>query len=221
MNVFDIIGPIMIGPSSSHTAGAAKIGYIIRELMGEPIVKANIKLHGSFAATYKGHGTDKALIAGLLGMHPDDERIKNSKEIAEKEGMEVSISKVKLENAHPNTTVIKAVGKSKKTLTVQGTSIGGGEIEINEINGMKVNFNGENNTLVIFHMDAPGEISSVSDLIAKENINIAGMKVFRNRQGGNAVMIIETDQSIDKKLLVEIGMIKNIDSVSAIAKMEQ
>ena len=221
MNVFDIIGPIMIGPSSSHTAGADKIGFIIRELMGEPIVKAQIKLHGSFAATYKGHGTDKALIAGLMGMHPDDERIKNSKEIATKKGLSISISTVKLENAHPNTAIIKAVGKSGKSLTVQGSSIGGGEIVINEINGMTVNFNGENNTLVIFHKDTPGEVSKVSDLLAKQNINIAGMKVFRSKQGGSAVMVIETDQKVEKKLVDKIERIDYIESVSAIEKMEQ
>ena len=220
MNVFDIIGPIMIGPSSSHTAGAVKIGFLTRELMGEKIVKAEIKLHGSFAATYKGHGTDKALVAGLLGMLPDDERIKNSFESAKNENMTFEFSTIKLEHVHPNTVIINAIGKSGKTLVVQGSSVGGGEIVITKLNGMDVNFSGNKNTLVIFHKDTLGEIALVSELLANNEINIAEMRVSRNKLGGEATMVIETDQQVDHDLKKAIEDIANIYSVSVISKMQ-
>jgi len=196
MNVFDIIGPVMVGPSSSHTAGAARIGKIVRDILGEEPVKAEILLHGSFAKTYKGHGTDKAIVAGLLGMAPEDERIRNSMELAKESGMEVSITTGIIKDAHPNTAEICAVGRDGKKLTVRGTSTGGGNIVINKINGMDVELTAQYNAIIISHSDAPGVIASITGIIAQGGINIANLKGYRSTKGGDSVMIIETDQEI-------------------------
>ena len=136
MNVFDIIGPVMIGPSSSHTAGAARIGQIARQLLQDEPVAAQIVLYGSFAKTYKGHGTDKALIAGILGMTPDDARLRFSPQIARETGLEVTLSTGELPEGHPNTAVLTLTGRRGGTITVRGSSIGGGNIVIDAINGM-------------------------------------------------------------------------------------
>ncbi len=201
MDVFDIIGPIMVGPSSSHTAGAARIGHIARELLQERPVRAHIKFHGSFARTYRGHGTDRAVVGGLLGMFPDDVRIRDSLAIAEREGLKVTFETVSLRDAHPNTVVIEATGESGRTLTVEGASVGGGNIVIRRINELKVEFTGEYNTLVIPHRDMPGAVASVTNILAYYNINIANMKVYRPDRRGEAMMVIETDQEISRELV--------------------
>lgn len=200
MNVFDIIGPVMVGPSSSHTAGAVKIGRIARELLGEPVVKADVLLHGSFARTGKGHGTDKAIIAGLLGLTPDDERIKDSTRMAAECGLKFTLATGELENAHPNSALISLTGISGRQLVVQGSSIGGGSIVITKINDMDVAFTGEFNTLVIKHDDSPGVIAAVTNLLAENGINIGNMKDYRSAKGGNAIMVIETDQETGSAL---------------------
>ena len=205
MNVFDIIGPVMIGPSSSHSAGAVRIGRVAGKLLGEKTSEACIKLHGSFAYTYKGHGTDKAIIAGILGMAPDDLRIRNSLEIADKEGLKYSFQRVELKNAHPNTTMIELSGISGKRVSIIGSSIGGGNIVIKQINSMDVEFSGQYNTLIILHEDTPGMIASVTNLLGSKNINIAFMKVFRSHKGGKAVMIIETDNKIENEIKKMVG----------------
>ena len=138
MNVFDILGPVMIGPSSSHTAGAARIGLVTRALLGKTPVKAHIFLHGSFAKTYKGHGTDKALVAGILGMQTDDERIRFSLDVAKKEGLEIQIETGELENTHPNTAEITLTAADGEKVSLRGSSIGGGNILITRVNGMEV-----------------------------------------------------------------------------------
>ena len=155
MNVFDIIGPVMIGPSSSHTAGAARIGRIAYMLLGQPAKRAEILLHGSFAKTYKGHGTDKALIAGIMGMKPDDARLRSSFELAEQAGLSFEITTGHLEDAHPNTAQITLYGEDSQ-VSVQGASVGGGNILINRINGMAVEISGQFTTLIVLHRDAPG-----------------------------------------------------------------
>lgn len=200
MNVFDIIGPVMVGPSSSHTAGAVRIGRMTGNLLGEEPARAVIQLHGSFAKTYKGHGTDKAIIGGLLGMNPDDERIKESPELAKQAGKSFVFQTVSLKNAHPNTAVITATGVFGKTITVEGASVGGGNIVIRQINGMQVEFTGQQNTLIIFHQDAVGVIASATELLARNGINIANMRDFRSQRNGEAIMVIETDQAIPGEL---------------------
>jgi len=205
MNVFDIIGPVMVGPSSSHTLGALKIGRLARKLLnGEP-AKAVINLHGSFARTYRGHGTDKAIIAGLLGFSYDDARIKDSLEIAARAGFSFMFCETELENVHPNSVLIEVRNVAGKKISLIGSSIGGGRILIKQINGIDVEFDGEYHTLVISHKDAPGEIAVVTDILGKNDINVANMRVYRNRRGGGAFMIIETDEVIDGRILSQIS----------------
>lgn len=210
MNVFDIMGPVMIGPSSSHTAGAARIGLIARALLEEAPVEVHILLHGSFAKTYKGHGTDKAIIAGIMGMQADDPRIRFSPEIAKQEGIQVEIIEGEIENAHPNTVEIVLKGTSGQNISLCGSSIGGGNILVTRLNGMEVSLTGQNATLIILHKDAPGTIASVTDLISDYGANICNFRLARKSKGGQAVMTIETDGNFEKELNEEIRKLPNI-----------
>ena len=173
MDIFDIIGPVMVGPSSSHTAGAVRIGYIAGKLMGEPIAKAEILLYGSFLATGKGHGTRKALVAGLLGMKPDDMRIPDSFEIAKEHGIEVAFGESALRDAHPNTAQIFLTSVTGKKLEVVGESLGGSRINIAQIDGISTNFSGDYPTLVVHNMDQPGHVAEVTSMLAHKSVNIA------------------------------------------------
>jgi L-serine dehydratase len=219
MNVFDIIGPIMVGPSSSHTAGAVRIGRTVRGLLGEQPTDVVIGLHGSFAKTYMGHGTDKAIIAGILGMSPSYERIRKSMELARESGMKYRFEIIMLEDAHPNTVLISAIGKSCKKVIVQGSSVGGGNIIIKRINGMNVEVTGEFYALVISHEDSPGVVAAVTNLLAWNEINIANMKVYRSCRGGDAMMVIETDQELRKELKECIEHLPKIKSVMLIEQI--
>ena len=203
-SIFDILGPVMVGPSSSHTAGAARIGMIARQLFGRQPEKAAVYLHGSFAATGKGHGTDKALIAGLLGMRPDDMRIPDSFQIAQEEGMEFTISPKDIREAHPNTAQIIMEAKGVNTMTIQAYSIGGGRIRVCKVDGIDVDFSGESNTLIIRNVDEPGRITDVTGALSKARINIATMQVFREKRGGSAIMVVETDQVVPKETMDEL-----------------
>lgn len=196
MNIFDIIGPVMVGPSSSHTAGAARIGYTARKLMGEPIARAEILLYGSFLATGKGHGTDCAIVAGLLGMTPDDERIAASMVIAEEKGMELVFGEADLQDAHSNSVLLKLTGVSGKHLEVLGESVGGSVVNIRAINGMEANFSGELPTLLVYYADVPGRVSEITSMLAKLGVNIARMHVTRADRGGTAAAVIECDQEV-------------------------
>ena len=177
MDIFYIIGPVMVGPSSSHTAGAVRIGYISQKLMGEQIKEANILLYGSFLDTGKGHGTNKAIVAGLLGMQPDDMRIPHSMEIAEKKGIKVTFGKSTLKEAHPNSAQIILTGISGKQLEVVGESLGGSRINIAQIDGITTNFSGDYPTLVVHNQDQPGHVSEVTSMLAHKSVNIATMQV--------------------------------------------
>lgn len=216
MNIFDIIGPVMVGPSSSHTAGAVKIGRIARTLLGEEPSEAVIKLHGSFAKTYKGHGTVKALIGGLLGMMQDDLRIVNSLEIAQEKGLKHSLEKIELKDVHPNSTVIEAVGKSGGKINILASSTGGGNIVVRKFNGLDVEFKGAYTTLIVLHKDVPGAVASVAKLLADREVNIAHMRVIRAYRGGKAMMVIETDQPVKKDLGDIITNIPNICGVTIV-----
>ena len=197
MNLFDILGPVMVGPSSSHTAGAVRIGRIARRLLGEDTPeRAEIGLSGSFAATGHGHGTDRAIVAGLLGMQPSDERIAVSFDIARQEGMDFSFSRATLPGEHPNTARIALTGRSGKTLTIVASSLGGGRIMVVEMNGLRANFSGDLPTLIVQNRDQPGHVSEVTSMLAHKGVNIATMQLYRDYPGGNAVMIIETDKAV-------------------------
>lgn len=201
MKLFDIIGPIMVGPSSSHTAGAVKIGYVARKLMSEPIQQANILLYGSFLATGKGHGTDIAIVAGLLGMETDDKRIPDSLSMAEKEGLKVTFGEATLKDAHPNSVVLQLVGVSGRTLEVVGESIGGSRINISSIDGLSANFSGDCPTLIVHNMDQPGHVAEVTSMLAHKSVNIANMQLYRAYRGGNAVMVLELDSEVPKEAI--------------------
>lgn len=211
-SIFDILGPVMVGPSSSHTAGAARIGLIARQLFGRQPDKAQVYLHGSFAATGKGHGTDKALIAGLLGMKPDDMRIPESFEIAKEMGMEFQIAEKDIREAHPNTAQIIMEAEGVKTMKIQAYSIGGGRIRVSKLGCIDVHFSGESNTLIVRNVDQPGRITEVAAALSKCDVNIATMQVFRDKRGGFAVMVVETDQVVSKEAVENLekkeGIIK-------------
>ena len=196
INIFDMMGPVMVGPSSSHTAGAARIGNMGRTLLGEEVARADIGLHGSFAETGFGHGTDRALLAGLLGMKPDDLRIPNAYQEAKNAGMRYSFHTVDLRDAHPNTALLELTGKGGKKMSLQASSVGGGAIVVNKIDGISVSFTGEFNTLIVRNQDESGSVAAITSILSQLRINVANMSVSRHRRGGNALMVIETDQHI-------------------------
>ena len=214
MDIFDILGPVMVGPSSSHTAGAARIGAMARTLLGEEVADAKLHLYGSFAETGKGHGTDRALVAGLLGMKPDDLRIPNAFEEAEKAGLRYTIDETDLRDAHPNTAVLELTGKGGHALTVQASSLGGGRIMVNKLDGIEVNFTGESNTLVVRNQDEFGSVAAVTSILNQLRVNVANMSVHRHKRGGDALMVIETDQHIKPKQVEFISELPGILGVT-------
>ncbi len=218
MHLFDVIGPVMIGPSSSHTAGAARIGRVVRKLLGAQPVQADIGFHGSFAKTYAGHGTDRAVAGGLMDFDVDDVRLRDSLTLAREAGMVLRFSPVSLRNVHPNTIVIDARDGQGRRITVQAASVGGGSILIQSMNGLEVGFSGTENTIVIQHRDAPGVIARVSGLIAKREMNIATMRVFRRRAGAEAVMVLEVDGRPEDSLLQELRSLPGIASIAFLEK---
>ncbi|WP_099224305.1 L-serine ammonia-lyase, iron-sulfur-dependent subunit beta [Listeria costaricensis] len=214
-SVFDIIGPVMIGPSSSHTAGASKIGKIARDVFNDVPSQVDIHLYGSFAKTYKGHGTDVALIGGLLGFEPDDPRMKESPELAQKAGIHIQFIEEEEEAPHPNT--VKVVLKKGMTqTTLIGASIGGGKVEIIRLNEFELEFTGTAPALIILHRDRFGMIASVSRIIADNKINIGQMKVSRKVRGDEALMVIEVDQTVEQSLLDEISQIPDVYQAASI-----
>lgn len=214
INIFDMMGPVMVGPSSSHTAGAARIGNMGRTLLGEEVARADIGLHGSFAETGFGHGTDRALLAGLLGMKPDDLRIPNAYEEANRAGMAYSFRTVELRDAHPNTALLELTGKSGKQLTLQASSIGGGAIVVNKIDGIDVNFTGDFNTLIVRNQDESGSVAAITSILSQVHINVANMSVNRHRRGGDSLMVIETDQHIKPRQVEFLSELPGILSVT-------
>lgn len=214
MNLFDILGPVMVGPSSSHTAGAVKIGLVARRMLGVQPLRAKILLHGSFASTGSGHGTDRAIIAGLLGMLPDDLRIPQSFEAAQQAGLQFSFGTVNLHGAHPNTALLTIEGNGERKLEMMAASIGGGRIKVCQIDGIDTNFSGEYNTLVVHNLDQPGHVAQVTTLLAQQNVNIATMQLFRNVKGGYAVMVVECDQTIPDDLVNWLVKLDGIIKVS-------
>ena len=225
MNVFDIVGPVMIGPSSSHTAGAARIGLIARALLGAPAVTADIRLHGSFAKTYRGHGTDKALVAGILGMKPDDARLRDSLTLAQKAGLAITIMPAALENAHPNTALITLTDAQGHTVSVQGASVGGGNILVTRVNGMAVEITGQYTTLIVLHRDAPGTcrvsslISLGCEVVSRRGVNICNFRLSRAQKGGTAVMTIEVDGALEPDVNSCVEKLPNVLSSTMLAPM--
>ncbi len=204
MGIFDIIGPVMIGPSSSHTAGAARIGRLALEILGEDLASADITLYGSFAKTGRGHGTDKALAAGLLGCLPSSDKIREAIALAARMGIPMHFSFSDEDMGHPNVASIHAVGKSGRAVTVVGRSLGGGRVLITDIDGYPVEISGEEYTLITHHHDVPGVIAQVCLVLAGHHLNISNMKVFRKGRAGDAVMIIHTDDRVPEHVVDEL-----------------
>ena len=205
MDLFDVVGPIMVGPSSSHTAGAVRMGYVAGCLLGEPVRKAEILLYGSFYATGEGHGTRKAIVAGLLGMKPDDYQIAESLTLADQRGIEITFGVARLEEAHPNTAIIRLWGVGDKSIEVQVSSLGGSRINVDKIDGIDTNFTGECPTLIVHNLDQPGHVSEVT------------MQLYRSARGQKAVMVVECDQEIPQEALTWLNQVEGILKVTYFA----
>lgn len=218
LDIFDILGPIMVGPSSSHTAGAVRIGNMARTLLGGEVKTAEILLHGSFAQTGQGHGTDKALVAGLLGMKPDDLDIPGSFEIAAQRGLHFTFAAAQLREAHPNTAVLEVADEAGHTLKMQASSTGGGRIRVDKLNDVDVGFTGSYNTLIIRSLDISGELAEVTRQLSRANVNIANMSLCRSRRGGAVLMVIETDQTVP---LVVRQLIEELPGVARLTYYEK
>ncbi len=220
ISIFDVLGPIMIGPSSSHTAGAAKIARIARTVANDDVKRVVFGLHGSFAKTYKGHGTDKALVAGVLGMKEDDENIRNSFTIAELNGIDYQFREIDLTNAHDNSVLIEIIDSDNKYHKVIGASIGGGRILITNIDDFEVEIAAENPVIITRNKDKKGVISEITSLLAQNNINIAVMRVSRKEKGTEASTIIETDDEISHTIIDQLAKIEYVDDVKVMNFME-
>lgn len=218
-SIFDIIGPIMIGPSSSHTAGACRIGFTAQNIIKFSITEVKFVLYGSFAKTYKGHGTDIALLGGFLGLKPDDERIVDAFQMAENRGLNYSFETSEDEPDHPNTVKIIAKTSRLETWEIVGISIGGGKMIIRSINGIDVQYSGEYNTLVTHHKDSSGMLSRITTILSENRINIAFMKLYREEKGIKAIGIIETDEDIDQSVIDELIRMDGMIYVNVINKI--
>ncbi|MFS8512530.1 MAG: L-serine ammonia-lyase, iron-sulfur-dependent subunit beta [Planifilum fulgidum] len=215
-SVFDIIGPVMIGPSSSHTAGAARIGRAARRLFGGKPDRVLVTLYGSFAKTYRGHGTDIALIGGVLDFDTFDKRIVKSLEIAREQGIRVEFRESEEVPEHPNTVRLR-LEDGRGAMEVVGVSIGGGKMEIVELNGFELKMTGNSPTLLVPHQDRYGAIAAVAGVLARHRINIGYMQVSRKEKGSEALMIIETDQPVEQEVLDEIAAQPGIEGATLFA----
>lgn len=204
VSLFDILGPVMVGPSSSHTAGACRLGLLARAILGGTPEEARIDLHGSFAATGEGHGTHRAIVGGLIGLAPDDLRLRRAYEEATATGLKWEFREVDLgEDAHPNTAVFH-VRRGDKNVEMRGASVGGGRVEVTEIDGFPVQLGGDYHTLVLLAHDEPGTIATVAGVFAKDGVNLATMRVDRTGRHKDALMTIEADEPISDDALAEI-----------------
>lgn len=217
LSIFDVIGPNMIGPSSSHTAGAVAIALSARKMFGEEITRATFTLYGSFAKTYKGHGTDKALLGGILGFSTDDERIRDAFELAKEMGVEYTfrIDEETVTN-HPNTADILLENENGHKLFVRGESIGGGKMKIVRINHVDVEFTGEYSTLIVQQVDKPGVVAHITQCLSLHDINIAFMRLFREAKGTTAFTVVESDQPIPRDVLQYIKINPNVQELMLI-----
>ena len=214
MNILDIIGPVMIGPSSSHTAGACRLALLAAGILGSLPRQAEIILHGSFARTYKGHGTDRALAAGLMGWEPDDPRIPEALTVMHASGLQFHFVAGDLgSSVHPNTVAFRMQDAGQHFCEVIGSSIGGGQVRVTSVDGFPVELTGMLPALLIPHQDEPGVIAMVSSILAMKGINIASMRVFREGKGGIASMVIECDQVVGEAVLRQLEKLDPVQSV--------
>ena len=219
ISILDIIGPVMVGPSSSHTAGACRIGLFARALLGIPPAEAEVELHGSFARTGVGHGTDRAIAGGLLGFRPDDERLRESLVLAEAAGLRIEFKNTRLRGEHhPNTTRI-TVRAHQQQARILGSSIGAGRILITEIDGFPVEVTGSSPVLVFIAQDVPGIVAAVSTALARQGDNIASLKMSRRRKGGDAIHVYELDAPANKGAMEVIHAIPAIRMIRSIPRI--
>ena len=222
MNIFDIIGPVMIGPSSSHTAGAVRLGRVANKLIDDrKLSRVEITLSGSFAQTYKGHGTDRALLAGIMGYHSYSPEIRDALEIAKERGIDYTFLKQNIKGAHPNTALIRFFTGDGAEGSMQGASVGGGNILVNQVDGMNVSFNGDNNTILVMHRDKPGVIAAVTQLMHWEyaDLNISSFHLSRQSKGGEAIMTIEIDGQPPENLMEAIRKIQHVSNAILIRRI--
>ena len=218
-SVFDIVGPNMIGPSSSHTAGAARLGKTASKIAGKPVKEVKFFLHGSFAETYKGHGTDKALVGGILGFQPDDARIKNSFELANEQGVKFEFIKTDLgDNTHPNTVKMEMLLEDGTKSTVMGASIGGGNIKLTEMDGLALDFNGARAAVVLEIKDIPGAVAFVTGLLAHNNKNIATLSTNKPAKSEYTFVTIETDEQLEQDLIEQLKKFEVVAKVVVLDK---
>lgn len=214
ISVFDVMGPNMIGPSSSHTAGAARIGFLAQKMINGPLKKIEFTLYGSFARTYKGHGTDRALLGGIMGFATDDMRIRNSFEIADHNGLSFSFTTNEIEtDVHPNTVDIHMINEKNQEMTVRGESLGGGKVRIVKINSVQVDFTGEYSAVIVTHQDKPGVVAYITKCLSDRNVNIAFMRLFRESKGEIAYTIVESDGHLPEDINDTIRLNQNIHEV--------
>ncbi len=222
ISIFDVLGPNMVGPSSSHTAGACSIALMAWKMLGEPVREVSFTLYGSFAKTYKGHGTDRALLGGIMGFSTDDVRIQLAYELAGQQGIawEFICNETETE-LHPNTVDIRLRGESGKTIVVRGESLGGGKIRITSINGIHVDFTGEYNTLIVVHRDCIGMAAHTAGCLSEGRVNIAFMKLFRESRGDMAYSIVEFDGMLPPDIPERIKENPNVEHVMLIQIREE
>lgn len=214
IGLFDILGPITVGPSSSHTAGAVRIGLVCRMLLGDDVRYARITFYGSFADTYHGHGTDKAVIGGLLGFNTDNEKIRESLRLAEFRGLTYEFATAEDNRLHPNTVLIEARSKNG-SVRVQGASVGGGAIVITAINGMAVRCTFAEDTLILFHRDEPGVLASIAHILSSNGYNIGNLRLSRTRREGDVITVVETDVPVDPSTVDHLLSVESVtDAVS-------
>ena len=217
ISVFDVIGPNMIGPSSSHTAGANVIGYLAYKLAPGKITKVTFKLYGSFAKTYRGHGTDRALLGGLLGFRSDDSRIVNSFDFAKEAGLEFEfIPDFKESDVHPNTADIIMECENGKTMNLRGESLGGGKSRICRINNVEVDFTGEYPAMLVIQKDVPGVLAHITHCLSESKVNIAFMRLFREAKGDTAYTFVESDSPIPSNVIPAVQLNSNVYEVMLI-----
>jgi L-serine dehydratase len=213
-----MIGPVMVGPSSSHTAGACRIGLVAREVLGHPPREATVTLHGSFAKTGKGHGTDRAIAAGLLGMRPDDTRLPDALNLAPQLGLTLHWKHADLGDVHPNTACIEVSARGNR-MSVLASSTGGGAIEVHDVSGFRVFFTGSQSTLLVGHHDTFGAIANVTGVVAKDKVNIAALTCNRERRGGQALMCLELDHPLSNTAIREVANLPETTWVRMLAPL--
>jgi L-serine dehydratase len=218
VGIFDIIGPVMVGPSSSHTAGAVRIGLFARRLLGGCPASARIGLHGSFAATGEGHGTPLALLAGLLGLEPDDEGIPSAEDLAARAGLEWRFETVDLGDVHPNSARLELAWEGG-TLDACASSVGGGRIRVWSIDGFEVDLDGQYPTLLLAYPDRPGAVAIVSAILSNAEVNIATIKAHRTRRGGRSLMAVELDQVPSEGTLESLRHLPHFEQVRFIPSL--